>query len=250
MYELGIAHALHKEAIMVFQKNRNGESEKFPFDISHIKIIDYVNDAIGGQKMKNRLAETIDYVLDKAVPQVTTEYQTDNPFDEDTQNMILAQYVLRRNRIEYFTYHYIHNFVDFREQHLVSLKKIQNFRDNRQEQDIRTIQSIAQTYSEFVTGYLISFTMLLLNNTANFIDSGWLVNKFPDELDRMADALNYVKSSEINIDTPSSMVSEILDEFKYRIEKINFCIEALEEERKKVHLPNLNTGNKKESIFL
>jgi hypothetical protein len=76
MYELGIAHAVQKEVIMIYQKNVDGGSEKVPFDISHIRTIQYANNAIGGQKMKEQLSKTIDYVLSKALPQVTTEWQT------------------------------------------------------------------------------------------------------------------------------------------------------------------------------
>jgi hypothetical protein len=125
MYELGIADALQKEVIMIYQKNMNSGSEKVPFDISHIRTIQYVNNAIGGQKMKEQLSKTIDYVLSKALPQVTTENQTNTMFNEDILNMIRAQHELRRNRIHYFTYHCLHNFLDLREQHLILLKKIE-----------------------------------------------------------------------------------------------------------------------------
>jgi hypothetical protein len=81
--------------------------------------------------------------------------------------------------------------------------------------------------------------MYLLNNASNFIESGWLVNKFPDELNRMTDAMNYVKSTEINANTSALTLSDLLDRINYRIERINFCIEAMEEERNKVHLPPL-----------
>jgi nucleoside 2-deoxyribosyltransferase len=52
MYELGVAHALQKEVIMIYQNST--EKEKLPFDISHIRTIQYENDAIDGQKMKGR----------------------------------------------------------------------------------------------------------------------------------------------------------------------------------------------------
>jgi nucleoside 2-deoxyribosyltransferase len=63
MYELGIAYALQKEVIMIYQKRRGGKPTKLPFDVSHIRTIQYENDAIGGQEMKDKLSRTVDYVL-------------------------------------------------------------------------------------------------------------------------------------------------------------------------------------------
>ncbi|MCX7371978.1 MAG: hypothetical protein NTW56_06020 [Alphaproteobacteria bacterium] len=62
MYELGICHTIGKEVIMI---NQNNEQSKFPFDVSHIKIINYDNSAIGGMHLKQRLEETIEHVLSK-----------------------------------------------------------------------------------------------------------------------------------------------------------------------------------------
>jgi hypothetical protein len=83
--------------------------------------------------------------------------------------------------------------------------------------------------------------MYLLNNTANFIQSGWLVNKFPDELNRMADAMNHVKATDLNAVT-SSDLSHLIDNINYRIQRINFCIEVIEEERNNVSLSSLDYG--------
>ncbi len=99
------------------------------------------------------------------------------------------------------------------------MKKIEDFRDNGGEQKIGNIESIAQTYSEHVSNYLIGFTMDLLTNASNFIESGWLVNKFPDELNRMADAMNYVKSAEINANKTALTLSDLLDRINYRIQR-------------------------------
>jgi len=60
MYELGMAHTLGKETILIYQ--RGGEI-KFPFDLAHIRRIEYDNNAVGGQKLKNDLAGTIELVL-------------------------------------------------------------------------------------------------------------------------------------------------------------------------------------------
>jgi len=57
MYELGIAHALEeKETILIFQKN---EEIKFPFDLAHIRRIEYFNTAVGGKELEKKLIETL-----------------------------------------------------------------------------------------------------------------------------------------------------------------------------------------------
>ncbi|MFZ1425269.1 MAG: hypothetical protein WAS21_00695 [Geminicoccaceae bacterium] len=62
MYELGIAHTLGKETILMKQKDT---STKFPFDIAHIRIIDYQDTAAGGNALRVKLAATIDSVTEK-----------------------------------------------------------------------------------------------------------------------------------------------------------------------------------------
>ena len=57
MYELGIAHTLGKETILIYQKNN--EEKKFPFDVSHIRRIEYENTATGGANLAESLENTI-----------------------------------------------------------------------------------------------------------------------------------------------------------------------------------------------
>jgi hypothetical protein len=64
MYELGIAHTLGKETILIYQR---GENVKFPFDLAHIRRIEYANDAIGGKKLVDELKGTVAAVLAPAV---------------------------------------------------------------------------------------------------------------------------------------------------------------------------------------
>jgi hypothetical protein len=51
---------------------------KFPFDISHIRVIEYTDDAAGGQVLLNRLSKTLDFVLSVGVekPKDTVQAQT------------------------------------------------------------------------------------------------------------------------------------------------------------------------------
>ncbi len=65
MYELGIAHTVGKETILIHQEKSSRNSVKFPFDIAHFWIINYKNTAPGGKKLRTSLDETIDAVLQK-----------------------------------------------------------------------------------------------------------------------------------------------------------------------------------------
>jgi len=60
MYELGIAHTVGKETILVHQKSGQ---VTFPFDLAHIRRIEYVNDAPGGKKLEEDVKTTIRTIL-------------------------------------------------------------------------------------------------------------------------------------------------------------------------------------------
>ena len=62
MYELGISHKIGKETIIINQKN---ERIKFPFDLAHIRRIEYENSIPGGQTLVKNLSKTLDYVLEQ-----------------------------------------------------------------------------------------------------------------------------------------------------------------------------------------
>ncbi len=61
MYELGMAHTVGKDTILVSQQHR--VTKKFAFDVNHIRRIQYQDSAVGGQKLKNELRETIRTIL-------------------------------------------------------------------------------------------------------------------------------------------------------------------------------------------
>jgi len=65
MYELGIAHTLGKETILIYQVD--SEEIKFPFDLVHIRRIQYDNTVIGGDKLKQKLKGTLATVLSPKV---------------------------------------------------------------------------------------------------------------------------------------------------------------------------------------
>lgn len=62
MYELGIAHTVGKETILIYQKSES-QNIKFPFDIGHIRRIEYSNDAVGGKQLQDDLAATVKSIL-------------------------------------------------------------------------------------------------------------------------------------------------------------------------------------------
>ena len=62
MYELGIAHTVGKETILIYQ--RGGEKDPtFPFDLAHIRRIEYEDSATGGKKLEIELSDTLNSIL-------------------------------------------------------------------------------------------------------------------------------------------------------------------------------------------
>lgn len=61
-YELGIAHTVGKQTILLSQK---GE-KKFPFDVMHLRRIIYENTASGGKQLTEELKDTIKTILEPA----------------------------------------------------------------------------------------------------------------------------------------------------------------------------------------
>ena len=64
MYELGIAHTLGKETLLIYQKNSD---IKFPFDLAHIRRIEYENSAVGGRQLESDLRSTLSIILGAGV---------------------------------------------------------------------------------------------------------------------------------------------------------------------------------------
>ena len=63
-YELGIAHTIGKETILIYQR---GGERPIPFDLAHIRRIEYDNDALGGKKLEQELRGTIEELLKPTV---------------------------------------------------------------------------------------------------------------------------------------------------------------------------------------
>jgi len=65
MYELGIAHTLGKETILLYQSSPT--EIKFPFDLSHIRRIEYDNTVPGARALEQELSLTLENVLSARV---------------------------------------------------------------------------------------------------------------------------------------------------------------------------------------
>ena len=65
MYELGIAHTIGKETILIYQSP--DQDTKFPFDLSHIRRIQYKNTATGGKNLADHLSSMLESVLGTGV---------------------------------------------------------------------------------------------------------------------------------------------------------------------------------------
>ena len=67
-YELGIAHTVGKDTILIWQRQQ--PEKKRPFDIFHLRTIAYDDNATGGQYLRRELDVTIDAMLRPIVPNV------------------------------------------------------------------------------------------------------------------------------------------------------------------------------------
>jgi hypothetical protein len=80
MYELGISHTVGKETIMLTQH----EKQKFPFDISHIRRIQYRNVMADYPRLQRELSDTLDFVL----KQVPKEFSISEEIEKDGEEQL------------------------------------------------------------------------------------------------------------------------------------------------------------------
>lgn len=57
MYELGIAHTIGKPSLIIYQDQDT--AKKFPFDLAHIRRINYEDNAAGGAKLRSEITAHI-----------------------------------------------------------------------------------------------------------------------------------------------------------------------------------------------
>ena len=59
-YELGIAHTVGKETILISQRNEH----RRPFDVLHLRTIIYENTAVGGERLREELRQSLTDLLE------------------------------------------------------------------------------------------------------------------------------------------------------------------------------------------
>jgi hypothetical protein len=62
MCELGIAHTVGKDTVIIYQ-NKQNESGRFPFDLGHIRRIAYHSTVAGGEKLERDLKATVANIM-------------------------------------------------------------------------------------------------------------------------------------------------------------------------------------------
>ena len=172
MYELGFAHAMNKEVIMIFENNDKENKElEFPFDIRYIEIKIYKNNIPEVVKLQNDLEDTIDFVISNLTNTVMSNIKNifNEKTDEEFKQSIISNFEIRKKRISYFTDHVIRNLIHFRNQHYKLEKLLDECVNNTNEKNIRIFTTMAETMEDFNMDYNFPFTQQLLNNSANFI---------------------------------------------------------------------------------
>ena len=66
-YELGIAHTVGKETILISQRNEH----RRPFDVLHLRTIIYENTAVGGERLREELRQSLTDLLEPVIVRVT-----------------------------------------------------------------------------------------------------------------------------------------------------------------------------------
>ena len=250
LYEIGVADSIFRDVIMINDRleNINDSLEKkkqeYPFDISYRRIVNYDNTIVGGENFRKRLAETIDYVLVKtAKPEKEPETQN---IEIDKLNQIVwqsnLQYRLRARRIEWFTYHPIHFFARYANFHREILKELEQLDIKFSTEKFNIITRRCRDYIPNPE-YIKSFVLTELNDTKDFISNAWLVNKFPDELKTvgLGSSLTYLST----LDGMFVDLKNVIEAVTYDLERLNFYINAMQDERIEVGLPviDLNKTN-------
>ncbi len=196
MYELGFAHAMNKEVIMIFENNDKENKElEFPFDIRYIEIKIYKNNIPEVVKLQNDLEETIDFVISNLTNTVVSNIKNifHEKTDEEFKQSIISNFEIRKKRISYFTDHVIRNLIHFRNQHY-KLEKLLDECVNNTNEKILEFLLLWQKVCQILMSYSLPFTQDLLNNSSNFIANPWIVNKFLDYFPSFQLGLNEIKN--------------------------------------------------------
>jgi hypothetical protein len=84
MYELGLAHDMGKQVIIISQP---GEGNSFPFDLLHLRRIEYQDSVKGAESLKKKLSATLDELLRstevKPIVQQTFPQKQGTPLEDE-----------------------------------------------------------------------------------------------------------------------------------------------------------------------
>jgi methyl-accepting chemotaxis protein len=110
----------------------------------------------------------------------------------------------------------------------------------RSQEQINNIMAIVDVQTDHANNYIIPFIKEQLEKVEDYLESAWLVNKFPDELSRIGDAMNRIRNSNINSHTAAEDLHHIIELIEYRIGRIDLYIYTIERERKVLGLTMSN----------
>jgi hypothetical protein len=135
----------------------------------------------------------------------------------ELKNYLESEYRRRKKRIEWFSHHCLNILRNFKERHVELLTHLNHFIKERSKTSINRIMALAKVHGEFAADYIIPFIKSELDKVEDYLENPWLVNKFPDELSRIGDAMNRVKNLQINLGTRTEDLHDIIELVEYRI---------------------------------
>jgi hypothetical protein len=83
-----------------------------------------------------------------------------------------------------------------------------------------------------------------LNDTKDFISNAWIVNKFPDELKTLGLGRTLTYLATLDDLAFEFQYDDIIESLGYDLERLNFYISALQDERIEVGLPVIDLDKK------
>jgi hypothetical protein len=251
LYEIGVADPIFREVIMINDRlekiNDSLEKKKqdYPFDINYRRIVNYDNTIAGGQDFRKVLGKTIDFVLVKTA-ESNKEPETQS-IETDKLNQLVwqsnLQYRLRARRIEWFTYHPIHFLSRFAKFHTDILKELEQLHTQFSSEKFEIIKRRCGGYIPNPE-YIKSFIMTELNDTKDFISNAWIVNKFPDELNTFGLGGTLTQLSTLSEVEFEFKFKDIIEGINFNLERLNFYISAMQDERTEVGLPLIDLNKK------
>jgi len=233
LYEVGIAHTLGKDTILIFQK-RNKFHKQFPFDLVHIQRIQYENTAMGAKKLTSELSKALKSALAEKKQQLWSE----NELDIELKRYLQSQYTLRKKRIDWFSSYALEIIKSIKQQHLQLLKSFDLFRKDRDETSLNSIKAITENEYNDVEHNILPYMTLELSKVEDYLESPYLVYRLPEILKVIATAITGVRNSQLNLIKKDDLLP-LRGLIVLAISNIKFVLQSIEEERKVVGLPPL-----------